>query len=218
MDNMTAYSLFAYLATILMTTLQEIFGRLKASIYTYAMTKNKPLVITYLPTKLLSHRANNARSITREKFEDLQRSLDSWDFAEPLVVSKHGDSYTIVSGHQRASAALELGIASVPCVVREGMTKAQETALGIRLNRDSGEDVKDELAEVLAGLDAELQAMAGFDDLEDLQAAPDFDEDEAPKTKERKYSLDELRTLAKGIYPAQADVILEFLEVVQRAS
>lgn len=180
--------------------------------------QNKPLEIQYLPVGLLTHRMNNARVISKEKFADLKHSLESWNFAEPIVVHKKGDIYTIVAGHQRVLAAQDLGYDTVPCVVLEGMTDKQIAALGIRLNRSSGDDVADELAEVLAGLDTDLQLAAGFDldDLDALQPAPlDIDDDDIvrPDTpKGKRYTTADLREQAKSYHPQQADTIIEFCD------
>lgn len=172
------------------------------------------MAITYLPIDSLVARGNNARTITRDKMEDLQRSLDRWDFREPLPVSKRDGVYRIINGHQRALAARELGYKELATIVYTDLSQDEETALGIRLNRDSGEDDKDQLAEVLSHLDEDLQLDAGFDeaDLAALQADP-FDEPEEPKAEKvtiKKYSVDDIRTLAKSYYPASADVINEF--------
>ncbi len=177
------------------------------------------MAITYLPIDSLVARGNNARTITRDKMEDLQRSLDKWNFREPLVVSKRDGVYRIVSGHQRALAARELGYKELPTIVYIDLSEDEETALGIRLNRDSGEDDKDELAEVLSHLDEDLQLDAGFDeeDLAALQADP-FDEPEEPKAEKvtiKKYSVEDFRTIANNIFPTLAPAINEFCDLVK---
>jgi ParB-like chromosome segregation protein Spo0J len=160
----------------------------------------------------------NPRTISTHEFESLQRSIDSFGMVEPLVVNKR--NMVIVGGHQRARAAKELGVERVP-VAWVDLDEKRQHALNIALNKISGEFDKDQLAELILELDDELLDLTGFDtaELDALQAAPDFDEDpKEDKPKDKKYSLEELRTLAKGIYPAKADVILDFLEAVGRAS
>lgn len=161
----------------------------------------------------------NPRTISAHEFESLQRSIDQFGFVEPCVVNKR--NMVVVGGHQRLRAASALGIDRVP-VVWVDLDEKHQHALNIALNKISGEFDKDVLAELILELDDELLSLTGFDEseLESLQADPFDDEGEpkADKPKEKKYSLEELRTLAKGIYPAQADVILDFLEAVGRAS
>lgn len=181
-------------------------------------TPNDPLV-EMVPIADLKPDPRNPRKISTHEFESLQRSIDSFGMVQPLVVNKR--NMQIVGGHQRWRAALDLKIDKVP-VVWVDLDANRQTTLNIGLNKIAGEFDTDQLAELILELDEDLLTLTGFTDeeLTGLQADP-FDEveeasnDEKPKT--RKYTLDELRTLAKSTYPAQP-VILEFLEAVARAS
>jgi hypothetical protein len=97
----------------------------------------------------------------------------------------------------------------------------KEKALNIAMNKISGEFDNDMLAELILELDTDLLELTGFDDKELVALSADpFDEEpteEPEKPKVKRYTTNELRTLAKGIYPAEAPAILDFLDVVDRA-
>lgn len=69
--------------------------------------------------------ADNANSHPQEQIEKLaaQIARDGWD--QPIVVDKDG---VIIKGHARRLAALHLGIAQVPTLVRDDMTPKQVKA------------------------------------------------------------------------------------------
>lgn len=181
-------------------------------------THTDPLV-EMVPIAELKLDPKNPRTISTHEFESLQRSIDQFGFVEPVVANKR--NMVIIGGHQRVRAAEVLGVTKVP-VVWVDLDEKHQHALNIALNKISGEFDKDVLAELILTLDDELLSLTGFDEseLEALQASPDFDEpeDEKPDKKgERKFTLEELLTLAKSLYPAQP-VIQEFLEKVSSAS
>jgi len=54
-----------------------------------------------------------------EGIEELAASILRVGMLVPVVVCKQGDSYTLIAGHRRVSAAREIGMEMVPAVVRE---------------------------------------------------------------------------------------------------
>lgn len=66
----------------------------------------------------------NPRKITDEAFQELQGSLKTLGFVLPIIVNK--ENMTIVAGHQRTKAALQVGIEEVPVYFVEGISLLEE--------------------------------------------------------------------------------------------
>lgn len=175
--------------------------------------------IIYQPIDSLTAAPYNPRTLSQSEFESLQRSLDEFGFVEPIVVNRK--SGFIVGGHQRVAAARAVGIETVP-VVFVDLDEQREKALNVALNKISGSFDNDMLAELLSGLDDDMVELTGFDEnwADLLQPVPDLEDDEAKakEAKAPKFTTDELRTLAKSLYPIQVSVILDFLSVVDERS
>lgn len=75
----------------------------------------------------------NPRIITKDEFEGLKQSIRSFKIVDPIIVNK---DLTIIGGHQRVKAALELGYTTVPCNVLD-LDKKTEKKLNIALNSQS---------------------------------------------------------------------------------
>jgi ParB-like chromosome segregation protein Spo0J len=162
----------------------------------------------------------NPRTISIKDFESLKKSIKKFGLVEPVIVNK--PNMLLIGGHQRTRAAIELGLTEVPVVWVE-LDDKQATALAIALNKIAGDFDEDMLAELIADLD-DLISFTGFDDdeLAKLQADP-FSEDtneliEPTVPKVDRYTVEQLRTLAKSYHPVKADEILEFLAWVEQHS
>lgn len=173
------------------------------------------LSITYVPVDQLQHLPGNAdiRTISRDKFEDLQRSLDTQVMA-PLLVNKRDGRLIIISGNQRYEALKEIGHTEIPCTIVE-VSEAQEKAWAVRMNKTSGEFNNDGLAEWIATMDEELQELTGFND-EEILKLQDSPYDEEPKDKPKRYSTKELRDLIKSYHPQNAEPIEQFIDWLER--
>lgn len=59
------------------------------------------------------------RSVTTSSARNIRRICKSFDWAKflPVIVTHDGETYSVVDGQHRATAALTLGIAEVPCYV-----------------------------------------------------------------------------------------------------
>ena len=132
--------------------------------------------------------ANNARTHNKEQILKLRSSLREFGFVNPVIIDRE---YNVLAGHGRIMAAMEEGIAEVPCVYADHLTEAQKKAYILADNRmalDAGWD-----EELLSVEMQELQelgfdlSMTGFDEKElaDLFASDedvkddDFDVDKA---------------------------------------
>lgn len=111
--------------------------------------------------------ARNARTHSKEQILQLRASLREFGFVNPVIVDK---DLNVIAGHGRILAAMEEGIAEVPCVFAEHLTESQKRAYMLADNRlalNAGWD-----AEMLSVEIADLQAadfdvsLLGFDDAE----------------------------------------------------
>lgn len=105
----------------------------------------------------------NPRKISDKELDNLKRSLKKFGFIQAVIINK--DS-TVISGHQRIRAWKELGNTEVP-VVKVDITKKEEKALNLAMNKIGGEWDTDKLYSVINDLrvDQELD-FTGFDEKE----------------------------------------------------
>lgn len=85
-----------------------------------ATVKNEMELVYFPPCELMAHPENRGVDEGPE-MEELKRSIAELGIIQPLVVRrKEGEMWPeILAGHRRARAACGLGLASVPCIVRE---------------------------------------------------------------------------------------------------
>lgn len=75
----------------------------------------------------------NPRIITKDEFEGLKHSLKTFKQTENLVVNK---DMTIISGHQRREAMLQLGWTTAACLVLD-VDKKTEKKLNLEMNNQA---------------------------------------------------------------------------------
>lgn len=124
----------------------------------------------------------NTKRHPPEQIAIIRRSIEAYGFDQPLVLDGEG---TIIKGHGRYGAALEMQLAAIPCVVRTDLTPEQANAARIADNRTAISDfdmpmLKLELAE-LAALDVDLLPL-GFTELELLTLSDDEAGEETKRT------------------------------------
>ncbi len=123
----------------------------------------------------------NPRIITKEEFEGLKSSIESFDFVDPIIVNK---DYTIIGGHQRARVAKELGFKTVPCNVLD-LDKKTEKKLNVVLNSQAISGKYDDLllSEILEELKLDDDYLSlRLDQLEPLDLSePEEDDDFDPE-------------------------------------
>jgi hypothetical protein len=133
--------------------------------------------VTMRPAASLVAYENNSRIHTQKQVDDIAASLQKFGWTNPLIV--HGE--TIIAGHARLAAAVQLGIEEVPVIDRSDMTEAMWKAYVIADNKLAEGSTWDEdiLRVELVGLsDLDFDpAVLGFgDDIERIlsgQAAAD---------------------------------------------
>ena len=105
--------------------------------------------IEYKPLSELKELPGNPRTIKKDQFEKLKKSLqDNADYfeARPIILSDRTGENIILAGNQRYKAAKALKMEQVPTITLHGLTEAREREIIIRDNVNNGEWDFDELA------------------------------------------------------------------------
>ena len=111
----------------------------------------KTAKLSVLPIKDLNPAEYNPRKKLKpgdKEYEKIKHSIEEFGFADPVVVNS---DMTIIGGHQRVTVAAALGYTEVPCAIVE-VSKTQEKALNIALNKISGEWNQELLADLIQDL------------------------------------------------------------------
>lgn len=112
----------------------------------------------------------NPRTITPEELKRLRSSIKKFGQVENLVVNK---DMTLISGHQRLLAMIQLGMEYADCYVMD-VDKVTEKALNITLNSKYNQGKFNKmlpfvLSDVKEGLDDTEYEELGLDKLEAIQ-------------------------------------------------
>ena len=164
--------------------------------------EGKALKIVNVTTGDLKPATYNPRKISNADFAQLVESVRQYDMVEPIVANSYPNRLnTVIGGHMRLRAAVELGYETVP-VVYINLSEERERALNLRLNRNTGEfDL-----ELLKAFDIEELLSVGFNDIDlgdiwnaNLEIEEDnFDEEKAVKNaKTTKIELGQMFQLGK---------------------
>lgn len=130
------------------------------------------IALRYLPITTLVPAPYNPRVMPEDEMAALVESIRTFGLVDPVLVRRH--DRMVVGGHQRLEAAKRLGMAEVP-VVELDLSDEQAKALNVALNRIGGTWDIPKLAELLASLPADIQALTGFDEAEMKKVARDAD-------------------------------------------
>ena len=84
------------------------------------------------PVASLLPYAANARTHSPEQVAQIAASIVEFGFVAPILVDERGE---VIAGHGRLEAAKSLGLATVPVIVRQGLTEAQKAAYRLADNR-----------------------------------------------------------------------------------
>jgi hypothetical protein len=114
--------------------------------------------------------AYNPRKISRQMLKTLKANIKEFGLVDPLIVNK---DMTIIGGHQRFKACLEMGFEEVPCIVLD-LSKSKEKALNLALNKVTGEWDKNKLEKLLHDIDSLDLEFTGFNEDELAQLIEDI--------------------------------------------
>lgn len=77
-------------------------------------------------------------TFTEEQLSELVESIREHGIIQPLIVRKNGESYELIAGERRWRASAELGLKSVPAIIREASDReVLEMALIENLQREN---------------------------------------------------------------------------------
>ena len=116
----------------------------------------------YVDITLLKPAEYNPRRMGEDKMQELIQSILAFGFIDPIIANK---DFTVIGGHQRLKAAQRLSFTEVPVVFLD-LSKNDEKALNLALNKTGGEFEKALLAAVLETLPDEQRKVSGFSDAE----------------------------------------------------
>lgn len=127
---------------------------------------------------------NNPR-FNDDAVEYVKNSIKEFGFKVPMVIDKDN---TIVTGHTRYKAALELGLNEVPCIIADDLTEEQIKAYRLadnKVSEKSGWNFE-LLEEELDDLDIDMSEY-GFENLEEFDINNFFEESKGEnKTQDPK--------------------------------
>ena len=99
-----------------------------------------------------------------KEYIKIKNSIEKFGYIDPIILNK---DFTVIGGHQRLTVLKDLKYKEIDCVVVD-ISKEEEKALNIGLNKISGDWDKDLLKDLFLDLkltDIDLN-LTGFDDIE----------------------------------------------------
>ncbi len=145
---------------------------------------SSPVVEIWDVSRLIPYE-HNAKVHTPEQVKKLAQAIRTFGWTQPIVVWENGE---IIAGHGRRLAALDLGLAKVPVIVRDDLTKAEADALRLADNRVTSTEYDQAAIQVeLARLNEELSGT-------DIMSAMGFD------AKELDFAMADLGEIDEGFF------------------
>lgn len=130
-----------------------------------ATTVHERLQFAYVAPQALLRAPYNPRQMSAEARAALKRGIETFGFVDPVVA--RAEDRLLLGGHQRLTAAEEIGLAEVPVVYVAGVSDQQAAALNVLLNNPSAQGTWDmgRLSALLSELDANGfdATLTGFD-------------------------------------------------------
>lgn len=110
----------------------------------------------------------NAKNHDNAQVEKIAKSIKEFGFDQPIVVDADG---VVIKGHGRRLAAIKLGLATVPVVVRADLSPEAVRAARLADNRVAISDIDtDKLQEELASLEYDLKGIFDSKELDFMDA------------------------------------------------
>lgn len=98
--------------------------------------------VEYRPIAELRELPGNPRTIKKDQFEKLKKSIkDNADYfeARPIILSDRTGELVILAGNQRYKAAKAIGLKEVPTILLPNLTEEREKEIIIRDNVENGD-------------------------------------------------------------------------------
>ena len=113
------------------------------------------IIVTMISINSISYYEDNINHLTANKMAELRESIKNDGIKEPLIVTKHNDGYVVLDGNHRLRIANDIGLKTVPCIVKH-LKKDEWFHEHIILNYFRGEVVVNRLISFITKeLDAE---------------------------------------------------------------
>jgi ParB-like nuclease domain len=131
-----------------------------------AAMPTKALTIEQVSPAALNPAAYNPRKMSDTARAALRRGIEAFGLVDPIIARRSDN--LVIGGHQRLTAAKEMGLATVPVVYLDELDDQKAAALNVLLNNPSAQGEWD--FGLLSGLLSELDAhgfdatLTGFDD------------------------------------------------------
>jgi hypothetical protein len=138
------------------------------------MVKAKEMEFVQIATEKLVPYEKNAKKHDKAQVARIAESIKRFGWDQPIVVDA---GYVIIKGHGRRLAAIELGLKTVPVIVRADLNEEQVRAARLADNRAAISDIDTELfrkeletlnSELLAGIFDEKELDFSMSDLGDM--------------------------------------------------
>jgi DNA modification methylase len=153
-----------------------------------------PLAIVYRDPKQLKKNPHNARTHSEKQRAQIERSIYIHGFTNPLLIDEHDG---IIAGHGRHSAAIAMGLKTVPTITLRGLSEAQRRGYALADNKlalNAGWDIQILTGELKFLSDPKLDfdvASIGFDTVEidsliAAATAPNSRDDSCPALSREK--------------------------------
>lgn len=114
----------------------------------------------------------NPRKITPKERREIQKSLETFGFVEPLVINTYeGRENIVIGGNQRLSIAKNLGMETAPCV-EVCLDETKEKELNLRLNKNQAQF---DFEALVRFFDRDMMLDVGFSEKEVGKELSDFD-------------------------------------------
>ena len=123
----------------------------------------KTMDVKWVSPELLIPYANNAKKHPQEQIDRLANGIKAFGWTQPIVIDKNN---VVVIGHGRLLASKQLGLESVPVVMRDDLSEDEINACRLEDNKTNESDwdfskLEEELASLaIAGID---MTQFGFD-------------------------------------------------------
>lgn len=158
---------------------QKIFGYIRKSTFNQSKTLKMPDKITWSNAKRkiseLKPFPGNPRKADEKQVQDLNKSLDRFNLADPLVINTDG---TVIGGNFRLKLLTEKKVQSVDVrVPSRELTREEANELNLRLNKNIGSWSFEELANFSENLLKDVGWSGDeLDEIFGLEEADEFDE------------------------------------------
>lgn len=154
----------------------------------YSLNRERRLLSDLHPAE---YNPRKALQPTDPEFKSIERSLREFGYVDPIIINADG---TIIGGHQRHTVLQALGETEADVIVLD-LSKRDEKALNIALNKIGGDWDMDLLREALAdlrdlpGIDATLTGYDGAEISVILGDALNQEEREDPSIQRMRFVL-----------------------------